>query len=47
MKEARKMKKLIKVDIKTHTRLESLGAKSDTFDDIIKRLIDIQGGKNG
>ena len=32
--------KIIKVEDKTHKRLEEFGKKNDTFDDIIKRLLD-------
>lgn len=33
------MSKLIKVSDETHTELVKIGAKAETFDDVIQRLI--------
>jgi len=32
--------KIIKVEDETHKRLEEFGNKNETFDDVIKRLLD-------
>ena len=34
---------MVKLSDETHTKLEQLGSKGDTFDDVIKRLIDKNG----
>lgn len=34
------MKKMIKINADTHARLAKLGGKSETFDTIIRRLLD-------
>lgn len=36
-------KKILKISASTHARLERLGAKSDSFDDILVRLLDDAG----
>lgn len=32
--------KIIKVSDETHQRLEEIGKKNETFDDVVKRLLD-------
>lgn len=36
-------KKVLKISASTHRRLEILGAKGDSFDDILIRLLDEAG----
>ena len=41
------MSKIIKIESETHKRLEDLGKKSETYDEIISRLIDFYIKKRG
>jgi hypothetical protein len=40
MSKRRTLKKMIKINPDTHERLSKLGSKNDTFDDIIRRLLE-------
>lgn len=43
MKKVVEKKKVLKIAASTHARLERLGAKGDSFDDILIRLLDEAG----